>query len=69
MGEGKAQSTGQSTGVSTPETMDTYMGGDASTHGANTNLDPAIQGGPITEADRAATRNIEQQHVPETDPE
>lgn len=65
MGEGRPQRTE----VSTPETMDTHGGGDAATHGANTNLDPHLQGGPATPADRAATREIEQQHVQDTSPE
>ncbi|PNY80679.1 hypothetical protein [Deinococcus koreensis] len=69
MGQEKPQTTEQGTGVSTPETMDTHGGGDASTHGVNTNLDPNMQGGPATPADRAATEEIERQHVQDTGPE
>ena len=75
MREDKAQSTdaqnidAQNTDVSTPETMDNYGGGDASTHGANTNLDPNMQGGPATPADRAATEEIERQYLQDTKPE
>lgn len=54
MGEGKP--------ASTPIDMDTHEGGAASTYGANTNLDPQLQGGPATASDRAATDQIEAQH-------
>lgn len=48
--------------ASTPIDMDTHEGGAASTYGANTNLDPSLQGGPATDRDRAATDRIEEQH-------
>jgi hypothetical protein len=48
--------------VSTPGTMDTHDGDATSTHGANTNLDPGLQGGPATASDRAATSEIEEHH-------
>lgn len=50
------------TPTSTPETPRTHTGGDHSSHGANTNLDPDLQGGPSTPADRAATDTIEEQY-------
>ena len=74
MGEGKptTPSTPASGATSTPIDMDTHQGGAASTYGANTNLDPNLQGGPATAADRAATDEIEQQHeqqgTPASDP-
>lgn len=57
MAEGKADTT-----ISTPETMDTHSGSATATHGANTNLDPSLQGGPGTAEDRAATDDIQTQH-------
>ncbi len=54
MGEGKP--------ASTPIDMETHEGDAASTYGANTNLDPQMQGGPATASDRAATDEIEKQH-------
>ena len=59
MGEGKPGT------VSTPETMDTHTGSATATHGANTNLDPNTQGGPLTGADQAATREVHEQHAPD----
>lgn len=50
MGEGKPSST--------PGTRETYDGSATETHGANTNLDPNMQGGPSTAADRAATEDV-----------
>lgn len=44
MGEGKPSSTT----ISTPATPETHTGAATETHGANTNLDPNMQGGPIT---------------------
>lgn len=61
MGEGKP--------ASTPIDMNTHQGGEASTYGANTNLDPHLQGGPATASDRAATDEIEAQNeAPGTPP-
>lgn len=50
MGEGKPGST--------PNTPQTTTGGAAETHGANTNLDPNMQGGPATQADQRATNEV-----------
>ncbi|UQN07312.1 hypothetical protein [Deinococcus sp. QL22] len=61
MGEGKPSST-PSTTSSTPETMENHTGNATSTHGANTNLDPSMQGGAGTAADAAATENVVEQH-------
>ncbi|MBZ9712485.1 hypothetical protein [Deinococcus multiflagellatus] len=52
--------------TSTPETMANHTGNDHSTHGANTNLDPALQGGPATASDQAATQEIEQRRSGDT---
>ena len=54
MGEGKPITSSTPETASTPIDMDTHQGGAASTYGANTNLDPALQGGPATAADQAA---------------
>jgi hypothetical protein len=54
MGEGKP--------ASTPINMETHEGDAASSYGANTNLDPQLQGGPASASDRAATDEIEKQH-------
>ncbi|GAA5503978.1 hypothetical protein Dxin01_03746 [Deinococcus xinjiangensis] len=54
MGEGKPSSTT----ISTPATPETHTGAANETHGANTNLDPNMQGGPITPADKAATQKV-----------
>lgn len=63
MEEGKPDTV--SNAASTPETMDTHTGSATATHGANTNLDTNMQGGPQTGADQAAAQVIEQQHVPD----
>ena len=55
MGEGKPGST--------PNTPQTTTGGAAETHGANTNLDPNMQGGPATAQDRAKTEEITDEHT------
>lgn len=47
--------------TSTLEAAQDHTGSDHATHGANTNLDPDLQGGPVTPADRAATQEIENQ--------
>ncbi len=64
MGEGKP--------VSTPATPQTHSGSDTETHGANTSLDPNMQGGPVTPADRAAAEEITEQasaeHLSDADP-
>ncbi|MDV6375958.1 hypothetical protein [Deinococcus arenicola] len=58
MGEGKT-----TTEVSSkPIDMDTHEGDAASTYGANTNLDPHMQGGPVNAEDQAAADEIERQH-------
>lgn len=62
MGEGKPTTSSTPQTASTPINMDTHEGGAASTYGANTNLDPHMQGGPATAADQAATAEIEEQH-------
>lgn len=49
--------------TSTPEAAQDHTGSDHATHGANTNLDPHLQGGPVTPADRAATQDIEDQNA------
>lgn len=54
---------GTGTATSTPETAQDHTGSDHATHGANTNLDPHLQGGPVTPADRAATQDIEDQNA------
>lgn len=54
MGEGKPSST--------PGTSETYDGSATETHGANTNLDPNMQGGPSTAADRSATEEVVHQN-------
>lgn len=54
---------GTGTATSTPETAQDHTGSDHATHGANTNLDPDLQGGPVTPADRAATQEIEDQNA------
>lgn len=73
MGEGKAQTTEQGTeqggALSTPEMTGTYMGGEASTPDVNTNIDPNMQGGSATPADREATQEINRQHVQDTTPD
>ena len=53
MGEGKPSSI--------PSTSQTTTGSATETHGANTNLDPNMQGGPVSGADQAATREVEEQ--------
>lgn len=53
MGEGK---------ISTPATPATTTGGATETHGANTNLSPDMQGGPVADADEAAAHEIAEQH-------
>lgn len=58
MGEGKP--------VSTPATSQTHGGSATETHGANTNLDPNMQGGPVTPADRAAAEEITEQATGES---
>ena len=58
MGEGKPA---QQTPSSTPATSQTHTGAANETHGANTNLDPNMQGGPVTPADRAATKEVVQE--------
>lgn len=65
MGEGRPLSTP----VSTPETMENHEGGAASTHGANTNLDPSVQGGPVSADDRSFARKVEQEHAQDITPE
>lgn len=55
MGEGKP--------VSTPATRGTTTGGATETHGANTNLDPNMQGGPVSGTDKAATRDVKEQNA------
>lgn len=55
MGEGKP--------VSTPATRATTTGSATETHGANTNLDPNMQGGPVSSADQAAAREVEEEHA------
>lgn len=49
--------------TSTPEAAQDHTGSDHATHGANTNLDPHLQGGPVTPADRAATQDIEDRNA------
>ncbi|MFC4639083.1 hypothetical protein [Deinococcus hohokamensis] len=56
MGEGNPRTT-----VSTPITNETHTGSATASQGANTNLDPTLQGGPATAADQAATQTITQQ--------
>ncbi|GGR57388.1 hypothetical protein GCM10008959_18920 [Deinococcus seoulensis] len=51
------------TATSTPEDAQDHTGSDHATHGANTNLDPHLQGGPATPADRAATQDIEDRNA------
>lgn len=46
------------TSVSTPITQETHTGSATATQGMNTNLDPHVQGGPTTGADRAAADEI-----------
>lgn len=60
MGEGKP--------ISTPTTLETHTGSATATQGANTNLDPNMQGGPSTTGDKAAMQEIKEQHT-ETDSE
>ena len=55
MGEGKPGST--------PSTPQTTTGSATETHGANTNLDPNMQGGPATTQDRARTEEITDQNT------
>ncbi|MFB9990714.1 hypothetical protein ACFFLM_01750 [Deinococcus oregonensis] len=63
MGEGKPSSTSSTPATSsTPETMENHTGSATSTHGANTNLDPSMQGGAGTAADKAATQDAVEQH-------
>lgn len=50
---------------STPETAQEHSGSDHATHGANTNLTPAVQGGPTQRDDREATDAITDQHAHE----
>lgn len=61
MGEGKP--------MSTPATPATTSGGATETHGANTNLDPNMQGGPVTGADRAATHEVNEQNAAQSGPD
>ncbi|MDO4244923.1 MAG: hypothetical protein Q4C89_02745 [Deinococcus sp.] len=58
MGEGRPRTT-----VSTPATSETTTGSATETHGANTNLDPNMQGGPTTAADRAVTEEVTDQNA------
>ncbi|WP_339094209.1 hypothetical protein ACINK0_05360 [Deinococcus sp. VB343] len=58
MGEGRPGTT-----VSTPATSETTTGSATETHGANTNLDPNMQGGPTTAADRAVTEEVTDQNA------
>lgn len=51
------------TEISTPATPETMMGSATETHGVNTNLDPNMQGGPVTGADEAKTEQITEQHA------
>lgn len=46
------------TSISTPITQETHTGSATATQGMNTNLDPHVQGGPTTGADRAAADEI-----------
>lgn len=46
------------TSVSTPITQETHTGSATATQGMNTNLDPNVQGGPTTGADRAAANEV-----------
>ena len=55
MGEGRPRST--------PSTPQTTTGSATETHGANTNLDPKLQGGPATAQDRAKTEEITDEHA------
>ncbi|MFB9082434.1 hypothetical protein [Deinococcus wulumuqiensis] len=55
MGEGKPSST-----LSTSQTT---TGSATETHGANTNLDPNMQGGPVAPQDRAQTQEVTEQHA------
>ncbi|MBZ9750860.1 hypothetical protein K7W42_08295 [Deinococcus sp. HMF7604] len=54
--------TAPTTPASTPETMDHHTGNDHSTHGANTNLDPSLQGGASTPEDQRAAQTIQDAH-------
>ena len=47
--------------ISTPTTPEQSGGSAMETFGANTNLDPNMQGGPTTPADQAATREVVQE--------
>lgn len=49
--------------VSTPEAASEHSGSDHATQGANTNLDASVQGGPVTQQDRAAAQVIQDQHA------
>lgn len=51
------------TQISTPATRETTTGSATETHGANTNLDPNMQGGPVTGADEAKTEQITERHT------
>lgn len=55
--------------ISTPATPRTSTGSATETHGANTNLDSNLQGGPATSADQAKAREIEQQNTGESTPD
>lgn len=46
----------------TPETA-SYMGATPDAPDTNTNLSPAVQGGPVTDADQQATQTVEDQHA------
>ncbi|ACO45044.1 hypothetical protein DEDE109153_13370 [Deinococcus deserti] len=56
MGEGNPRST-----INPPVTLETDKASATSSRGANTNLDPNLQGGPTTAADQAATQEITHQ--------
>lgn len=46
----------------TPATA-SYMGATPDAPDTNTNLDPGVQGGPATEADRQATQEVQDHHT------
>lgn len=43
---------------STPATPESSVGSATETHGANTNLSPDLQGGPVAGADQVATQEV-----------
>lgn len=47
----------------TPGTPEEQTGSATTSQGANTNLDPNLQGGPATAEDRAASAEVTEQHA------